>query len=109
MSKKQRKNEKIIKKQEKLHKEKLEYLVNMLDLMTKTRKKITVEDIHELKSQQINLRKNESKKRKNERRRQREIQRQLMQIEKKKKKLRKKIRQERIRQLMDDMKETEED
>lgn len=43
---------------------------------------------------------------KKQRRREREVQRQLMQIEKKKKKLRKKIRQERIRQLMDDTKET---
>lgn len=49
-----------------------------------------------------------SRVRKKQRRREREVQRQLMQIEKKKKKLRKKIKKERIRQLMDDMKETEE-
>ena len=88
-------------KREQRKNEKIQYLVSMLDLMTKTRKKIVVEDINELKRHQAIIKKKESKMRKNERRRQREKQRQLMNIEKKKKKIRKKARQERKRQIED--------
>lgn len=88
-------------KREQRKNEKIQYLVSMLDLMTKTRKKIVVEDVNELKRHQAIIKKKESKMRKNERRKQREKQRHFMHIEKKKKKLRKKARQERKRQLED--------
>lgn len=116
LSKKQKRIQKILKKDESLKKESIFKLLNALSLITeqvhaRTPRALTIEDTIKLDIKNHNNieKKIKSRVRKKQRRREREVQRQLMKIEKKKKKLRKKIRQERIRQLMDDMKETEED
>ena len=113
LSKKQKRSQKILKKDESLKKENIFKLLNALSLITEqvhagTPRTLTIEDTIKLDIKNHNniKKKIKSRVRKKQRRREREVQRQLMQIEKKKKKLRKKIRQERIRQLMDDTKET---
>lgn len=101
MSKKQKRNKKILKKEKK---ESISRLLNDLAALTNQMQGVEHRTLMIENTAKLNIenhkkiiKKKQSKQRKRQRREQREKQRRLLQFKKKRKKIRKKVRQERIR------------